>query len=88
MTRWRLGDPVPIIVQQYVVATFTNKRNWKRSRWKRYSKLACEHVVCHGETARTVRQQVRSPFPITGQKIVCRRCTMEARRKAEREAKR
>ena len=67
------------MVKQYVVETFTARASWRSSRWKRYSKLACEHIVCHGEIARTIRQQVRHPFPITGTKIICRRCTREAR---------
>lgn len=84
---WRLGDPIPPLIQQYVVQTWNDRASQKRSIFKHYSKLACEHVVCHGPMRRTTRQQVRSPWPLTGTKIVCRRCTMEARRTAAREAK-
>jgi len=73
---------IPILVRQYVVETYSARKTWRRSKWKWYSKLACEHVVCHGNMQRTTRQQVRHPLPITGQKIVCRRCTMAARREA------
>ena len=72
---------IPILVRQYVVEVWSAHASWKRSKWKRYSKLACDHVVCHGNMQRTTRQQVRHPLPTPGQKIVCRRCTMAARRK-------
>lgn len=72
----------PILVRQYVVST------WNRGRpggfpLKHFSKLCCEHVIAHGPLQRTVRQQVRHPFPSTGEKVVCRRCTMAARKAAK-----
>lgn len=70
---------IPIIVQSEVVKAFTSRRSWRRSKLKMFSNLKCGHQVCHGAVG--VR---RYPPPAVGESIVCRRCTMAARRAAAR----
>ena len=66
-------------IKVYVVSTWQAKGSWRRSQFRNFSKLACEHVIDHGVTTRSVRQRVRHPLPITGHKVICRRCTKVAR---------